>query len=114
VVKILQSKDSSKWNVTNRWIFRELPALALPHMILLKTSYLPNKIYKMTPTFRETFLFKHMYKDDMQLIVNSYALRSSVAEPHNFYAAPAPGKNFDAAPAPAAPAPTLLYSKTKF
>jgi hypothetical protein len=38
----------------------------------------------------------------------------SVAEPHHFYAAPAPGKNFDAAPAPAAPAPTLLYSKTKF
>jgi hypothetical protein len=38
----------------------------------------------------------------------------SVAEPHHFYAAQAPGKNFDAAPAPAAPAPTLLYSKAKF
>jgi hypothetical protein len=39
----------------------------------------------------------------------------SVAEPHHFYAAPAPGKNFDAAPAPA-PAPTLLpvYSKENF
>jgi hypothetical protein len=39
----------------------------------------------------------------------------SVAEPHNFYAAPdpAPGKNFDAAPAAPAPAPTLLYSKKK-
>jgi hypothetical protein len=41
---------------------------------------------------------------------------SSVAEPHHFYAAPAPvpapGENFDAAPA--APAPTLLYSKAKF
>jgi hypothetical protein len=39
---------------------------------------------------------------------------TSVAEPHHFYAAPAPapGKNFDAAPAPA-PAPTLLYSKAK-
>jgi hypothetical protein len=37
----------------------------------------------------------------------------SVAEPHHFYAAPAPVKNFDAAPAPA-PAPTLLYSKAKF
>jgi hypothetical protein len=35
---------------------------------------------------------------------------SSVAEPHHFYAAPAPGKNFDAAPAPA---PTLLYRKAK-
>jgi hypothetical protein len=39
---------------------------------------------------------------------------SSVAEPHHFYAAPAPGKNFDAAPAPAALAPTLLYSRQKF
>jgi hypothetical protein len=35
---------------------------------------------------------------------------SSVAEPHQFYAAPAPGENFDAAPAPA---PTLLYSRSK-
>jgi hypothetical protein len=32
-------------------------------------------------------------------------------EPHHFYAAPAPGEKFDAAPA--APAPTLLYSKEK-
>jgi hypothetical protein len=42
----------------------------------------------------------------------------SVAEPHHFYAAPAPGEYFDAAPAPAAPAPapapTLLQSKAKF
>jgi hypothetical protein len=44
---------------------------------------------------------------------NCCVIRISVAEPHHFYAAPAPGKNFDAAPAPAAPAPTLLYSKTK-
>jgi hypothetical protein len=36
---------------------------------------------------------------------------SSVAEPHQFYAAPAPSKNLDAAPA--APAPTLVYSKAK-
>jgi hypothetical protein len=43
-----------------------------------------------------------------------YLFCTSVAEPHHFYAAPAPGVNFDAAPAPAAPAPTLLYSKTKF
>jgi hypothetical protein len=35
----------------------------------------------------------------------------SVAEPHHFYAAPAPGENFDAAPAPAR---TLLHSKEKF
>jgi hypothetical protein len=39
---------------------------------------------------------------------------SSVAEPHHFYAAPAPSENFDAAPAAPAPAPTLLYSKAKF
>jgi hypothetical protein len=37
---------------------------------------------------------------------------NSVAEPHHFYAAPAPCKNFDAVPA-LAPAPTLLYSKAK-
>jgi hypothetical protein len=36
---------------------------------------------------------------------------SSVAEPHHFYVAPAPGKIFDAAPAPA---PTLFYNKAKF
>jgi hypothetical protein len=41
--------------------------------------------------------------------VNLLLLSDSVAEPHHFYAAPAPGKNFDAAPAP-----TLLYSKEKF
>jgi hypothetical protein len=34
-----------------------------------------------------------------------------VAEPHHFYAAPAPDKNFYAAPAPD---PTLFYSKEKF
>jgi hypothetical protein len=41
---------------------------------------------------------------------------TSVAELHHFYAAPAPGKNFDAAPALAAPAPapTLLYRYAKF
>jgi hypothetical protein len=43
---------------------------------------------------------------------------NSVAEPHHFYAAPAPGEKFYAAPAPAAPAPapapTLLYSKATF
>jgi hypothetical protein len=38
--------------------------------------------------------------------------KTSVAEPHHFYAAPAPGENFDAAPA--APAPTLLHSKANF
>jgi hypothetical protein len=33
----------------------------------------------------------------------------SVAEPHPFYAAPAPGENFVAAPAP-----TLLYGRLTF
>jgi hypothetical protein len=43
------------------------------------------------------------------------AVLFSVAEPHHFYAAPAPApcKNFDAAPAAPAPAPTLLHSKAK-
>jgi hypothetical protein len=43
-------------------------------------------------------------------------INTSVAEPHQFYAAPvpAPGENFVAAPAAPAPAPTLLYSKAKF
>jgi hypothetical protein len=44
-------------------------------------------------------------------VITIKILKFSVAEPHHFYAAPAPGKNFDAAPAPA---PTLLYSKAKF
>jgi hypothetical protein len=44
-------------------------------------------------------------------LINVYCVEISVAEPHHFYAAPAPGKNFDAAPAPA---PTLQYSKEKF
>jgi hypothetical protein len=39
---------------------------------------------------------------------------NSVAEPHHFSAAPAPGKNFAAAPDPAAPAPTILFNKAKF
>jgi hypothetical protein len=39
------------------------------------------------------------------------SINTSAVEPHHFYAAPAPGKNFDAAPAPQAP--TLLYSKAK-
>jgi hypothetical protein len=44
--------------------------------------------------------------------LNNFIAFSSVVEPHHFYAAPAPGKNFDAAPV--APAPTLFYSKAKF
>jgi hypothetical protein len=36
----------------------------------------------------------------------------SVSEPHHFFVAPAPGKNFDVALA--APALTLLYGKAKF
>jgi hypothetical protein len=41
-------------------------------------------------------------------------LYTSVAEPHHFDAAPAPGKNFDTAPTAPAPALTLLYNKAKF
>jgi hypothetical protein len=48
----------------------------------------------------------------LMLITTGTVVRNSVAELHHFYAAPAPGENFDAAPA--APAPTLLYSKAKF
>jgi hypothetical protein len=50
-------------------------------------------------------------------LFNTFTVCFSVAEPHHFYAAPAPdpapGENFDAVPDPAAPAPTLLYSKAK-
>jgi hypothetical protein len=42
------------------------------------------------------------------------SLKSIVAEPHHFYAAPALNKNFYAAPAALAPAPTLMYSKAKY
>jgi hypothetical protein len=42
---------------------------------------------------------------DILIIQIQYNLRQ-------FYAAPAPGKNFDAAPAPAL-APALLYSKAR-
>jgi hypothetical protein len=38
----------------------------------------------------------------------------SVAEPHHFDVAPAPGKFFDAAPAAPAPSPTILYTKPTF
>jgi hypothetical protein len=47
-----------------------------------------------------------------QLTCQPCSVFSILSKPHQFYAAPAPGKNFDAAPA--APAPTLLYSKAKF
>jgi hypothetical protein len=39
--------------------------------------------------------------------VDKVIVFGSVAEPHHFYAAPAPGKNFDAAPVVPAPAPAL-------
>jgi hypothetical protein len=48
-------------------------------------------------------------KEIIENIISHFLEKSSVAEPHKFYAAPAPGENFDAAPAP-----TLLYSKAKF
>jgi hypothetical protein len=46
-----------------------------------------------------------------KIIFQQYNLyTTSVAEPHNFHTAP--GKNSNAAPA--APAPTLMHSKSKF
>jgi hypothetical protein len=47
-----------------------------------------------------------------ETMVGSLTQWTSVREPHHVYAAPAPGKTFDAALA--APAHTLLYSKAKF
>jgi hypothetical protein len=59
-------------------------------------------------TIGNTFSCENLNKNAM--------INTSVVEPHHFYTAPAPGENFEAAPTPAAPAPapTLLYSKTKF
>jgi hypothetical protein len=56
-----------------------------------------------------------LYGSHVNMTTNNYIV-ISVAEPHHFYAAPdpAPGENFDATLDPAAPAPTLLYSKAKF
>jgi hypothetical protein len=56
----------------------------------------------------------HYTDRPIELTHSLLTVSSSVAEPHHFYAAPAPGKNFDAAPAAPAPTSTLLYSKTKF
>jgi hypothetical protein len=44
------------------------------------------------------------------LATQTLVVRTIVSEPHNFYAAPAPGKNFYAA---LAPTPPLLYSKAQ-
>jgi hypothetical protein len=46
--------------------------------------------------------------------INYHTPLVSVPEPDHFYAAPAPGKIFDADPAPAATVPTLLNCKAKF
>jgi hypothetical protein len=58
-------------------------------------------------------MLTYLGRNEAKLILGVFI---SVAEPHLFYAAPAPapGENFDAAPAAPAPAPTLLYSKAKF
>jgi hypothetical protein len=42
------------------------------------------------------------------------AAYTGVAEPHQFYAAPAPCKNVDAFPAPAAPALALALANTLY
>jgi hypothetical protein len=47
----------------------------------------------------------------------NFSQKISVVEPHHFYAAPAPGKNFHAAPAAPealAPALTLLHTKPTY
>jgi hypothetical protein len=68
---------------------------------------------------RGKFNFCYMH-DTAEIIsvafIHNFSLAFSVAEPHKFYAAPDPCKNFDAAPASAdpTPAPALLYSKLKF
>jgi hypothetical protein len=65
-----------------------------------------------------SYLFGRKIKPASNIVLIEKELRSSVAEPHHFYEAPAPApiKNFNAAPDPAAPAPdpTLLYSKEIF
>jgi hypothetical protein len=58
-------------------------------------------------TFTMNFIFFFIFED--YEVFTAYTVIPSVADPHHFYAAPAPGKNFDPAPAP-----TLLYSKAKF
>jgi hypothetical protein len=65
---------------------------------------------ELAPYHKQYWLKYQNMIDFLYFSRNSYVL-SSVAEPHHFYAAPAPGENFDAAPAPA---PTLLHSKAKF
>jgi hypothetical protein len=85
-----------------------------------------NREFKLKSA-QNAYLLKHKNEDLFSLFVqlnmtmkmsslknNEYDFISteciSVAEPHHFYAAPAPGENLDAAPALA---PTLLYSKAK-
>jgi hypothetical protein len=50
----------------------------------------------------------------ISIVLKLGVMSIGAAEPRHFYAAPAPGKNFDAAPAALALALTLLYSKAKF
>jgi hypothetical protein len=61
------------------------------------------------------FSNKDINKFRFKVVEQFTVLKSSVAEPHHFYAAL--GKNLDAAPAPNPapnPAPTLLYSRPTF
>jgi hypothetical protein len=63
---------------------------------------------------RQLALGAHIFSSIIPTSLVCRIVKTSVVEPHHFYAAPAPGENFDAAPAPAAPAPTLLHTKAKF
>jgi hypothetical protein len=61
--------------------------------------------------FRKNQTFSWFYKifmlfKDIPVINCQKVFLGSVAEPHDFHAATAPGENFDAVPTPA---PTLLY-----
>jgi hypothetical protein len=74
-----------------------------------------RKIYSRKTDFLGTYPFVFVYAPQY------WSALGNVAEPHHFYAAPAPGENFDAAPVASAlvalsTAPNLpvLYSKAKF
>jgi hypothetical protein len=81
---------------------------------LIKVKWCIYKVHtqKQYDLFVSTLTKRLLMQSILSLKISSSKciLTNSVAELHHFYAAPAPGKNFDAAPAPA---PTLLYRKAK-
>jgi hypothetical protein len=84
------------------------PQWQKPPQMFLRFEKLPiNNLFLWSTVFRRNYIFTVDFSFSLDDVL------TSVAEPHHFYAAPAPapGKNLDAAPAPA---PTLLFSKAKF